>query len=762
MRAHTLTAMAALLLVSVSAASAQPQTPTSFRTLHPTSPGIFGQMDLGGRVTSVTGDEARYQRYRDLRDGVAFDIPFYHRETDNWWTSLQVRSAGYRDQRYVLTAARPGKVKFRFLFDQTPTFISNDTQTPYTPRPQDNGFYDNLAGGTLSLPDDVQARIQADPSLVRPEIEALAGGYPTRIRRDSLGFDLRFDFTEHWQSKVRYLNTKKEGNIPFGAAFGFNLPIEIALPIDTRTNDFGTSLEWSNNRGMFRVGYDGSWFGQNVPTYIWDNPKRITDQTYPTAYSPGDGTSRGLGTQWPSNSAYYVNFGGAYRPAPRTNLNATLSLGQSKQNEPLVPYTINTAIPPLNQLSSLDRQTADAKANIAAAIVNFVTRPSQVFNINARYRLARFDNKTPHFERTEYVRFDNVEEEGGSPEFLGYTRNHFDVDAAYTGLRHTSFGVGYGYYGADLKERVYFKTTDNTLRASVDTVGNQYISFRAIYEHSQRRGDDFHAAVLEHAGEQPGMRHFDVADRDRNRVRILTNLMPTGDLGVNALIAWTKDEYLNPEQPRANSFGLFSYKSQTYGVGFDYLPGDTVGVGASYNFDKYDGLSQSRSASPGPQFDDPDRNWTTDEEQKGHSFLAYVELPNLIQDTELRFDYDYSKYRGMYLYTTGPGYSPTPSAPGRVAQLPALMQEDNRFTVDLRYFIRSNVAIGFAYWYDDYTVEDWALGQPGESFVEGIARPPIFEGQEPGTSLNGIIVNYFYRPYTSHTAWVRLTYLFGE
>lgn len=760
MRTHVLTATVALLLVSVPAALAQTQTqtPAAYATLHPTNPAVFGQIDFGGRFTDVSGDGARYQRYRDLRDGAFLEMPMYYRETDRWWMRVTVRNAGYRDQRYLLTAARPGRVKFRVLFDQTPTFISADTQTPYEPRPGDNGVFSGT-GATLSLPDTVQATVQADPAAVRPQIESLAVGFPSRIRRESVGFDLTFDVNESWQTKVKYLNTRKEGNIPWGASFGFNLPIEIPLPIETTTNDFGSSLEWNNDRGMLRVGYDGSWFDQGIPVYTWDNPKRITDRTFGNAYVAGDGTSQGRGTAWPSNSFYYVNFGGAYRMPSRTNVNGTLSLGQASQNEALVPFTINSAIAPLNDLSSLDRRSAEAKANLGAATLNVITRPSRSFNINGRYRFARFDNRTPHFERHEYVRFDQVLEEGGSPEFQGYTRNYLDVDAAYTGLRYTTLRAGYGYAGADFTERVYFRNRDNTVRASVDVVGNQYVSFRSLYEYSQRRGDLFHAAVLEEAGEQPGMRHFDVADRNRNRATLVATVMPTGDLGINTSIAWTRDTFLNPEQTRANSFGLLNYRSRTYGVGADYVPGDAVAIGASYNFDNYDGLSQSRNASPGPQFDDPTRNWTTDEDQKGHSVVAYLELPRLVRNTEVRFDYDYNRYSGRYIYMTGPAYLPTPAVPGGVAQLPELSSEENRAGMDVRYFIRRNVAIGFAYWYADYTVDDFALEPPGESFVAGIARPPIFQNQALDSAINGVVLNYFYRPYTSHTTWVRLTYL---
>jgi len=757
MRTILTMATVAVLFVSGSA-RAQTQTPVSVATLRPANPAIFGQIDFGGRFTGVTGDPARYQRYRDLRDGVFLEMPVYHRETDNWWVSLAVRNAGYRDQRYSMTLARPGQVRLRVLYDQTPTFISGDTRTPYDPRPRGNGVYAG-SGAVLGLPDAVQAAVQAGLLAVRPQIEGLATGFPSRIGRESLGFDLTLDVTEAWQGRVKFLNTRKEGNIPWGASFGFNLPIEIALPIETRTSDFGSTLEWSSDRGMFRVGYDGSWFDQGIPTYTWDNPLRITDQTYSAAYVGGDGTSRGLGTQWPSNSFYYVNFGGAYRFPARTSLNGTLSVGQARQDAALVPYTINTALAPLNNVSSLDRTNADARANLGAATLNLLARPSRVVSLQGRYRFARFDNRTAHFERHEYVRFDQTIEEGQSPEFHGYTRNNVDVDASYSRLRYTTLRVGYGYAGASFPQRVYFRTHENTFRASLDTVGNQYVSFRSLYERSLRRGDGFHGAVLALVGEQPGMRHYDVADRDRDRVTLLTTVTPAGDIGLTASVAWTDDTFRNPEQPRQNSFGLLDYRTQTYGIGIDYLPGDILGVGASYNFDKYDGLSQSRNASPGAQFNDPNRNWTTDEEQNGHSVLAYLELRELVRNTEVRFDYDYTRYNGRYIYAAGPAYSPTPAAPGRVAQLPAVFSDENRVMADLRYFIRRNVALGVGYWYSDYSVDDFALGPPGEAFQSGVARPPIFEDQPADSAINGVVLNYLYRPYTSHTGWVRLTYL---
>ena len=73
MRVRVLVSTAALLLAS-SAARAQYGVSPSQPFMTPANPAIFGQIDFGGRITSIDGDEARYQRYRDLRDGVFFDL----------------------------------------------------------------------------------------------------------------------------------------------------------------------------------------------------------------------------------------------------------------------------------------------------------------------------------------------------------------------------------------------------------------------------------------------------------------------------------------------------------------------------------------------------------------------------------------------------------------------------------------------------------------------------------------------------------------
>ena len=97
------------------------------------------------------------------------------------------------------------------------------------------------------------------------------------------------------------------------------------------------------------------------------------------------------------------------------------------------------------------------------------------------------------------------------------TRRPFDADAAFRCCRYTSLKVGYSHLGTDYTHRIWETTAEDVFRISVDTTGNQFVMLRAVYENRERTGDNFEPDALAEVGELAGMRHFDVADRNRQR-----------------------------------------------------------------------------------------------------------------------------------------------------------------------------------------------------------------------------------------------------
>ena len=115
----------------------------------------------------------------------------------------------------------------------------------------------------------------------------------------------------------------------------------------------------------------------------------------------------------------------------------------------------------------------------------------------------------------------------------------------------------------------------------------------------------------------------------------------------------------------------------------------------------------------------------------------------------MRISGDWNKSNDTYLYGLVTG-SPL-TAP---QQLPPVRNELFRAEVDWTYLLAPNLRLGVAYWFDDYKVEDFALGP---ETISGIAFPPVQEGEQAPTT-NSLLLGYQYRPYTAHVGFVRLTY----
>jgi hypothetical protein len=161
-------------------------------------------------------------------------------------------------------------------------------------------------------------------------------------------------------------------------------------------------------------------------------------------------------------------------------------------------------------------------------------------------------------------------------------------------------------------------------------------------------------------------------------------------------------------------------------------------MGLSYGYEKYDALQVSRQANPGSQFDDPTRDWTTGGADKAQTVTASMDLVKVWPKTDVRFAYNYSHAESVYVY----GLAPNSSLPP-VVQLPAVVNTLQRGTVDVRYSFTRHLALGGAYWYDKYSVDDFALGS---QTLTTLAEPSFL-------SLGSL-----YRPYTASTIMGRLTY----
>src|SRR5215216_4214253 len=149
MRNTFVTLTAALLLIprtGLAQAPSPPQSQVQAPTPGSTLP-FTGVVDFGALFTNTTGDTARFERYRDARDGL-FSSLRVNRQTDVFLFAADAQHIGYRDQRYEVSYTRP-KLDFGFNFTGQPLNYSYITRTPYT-----------SDGSTLTLDDNAQRAVQ--------------------------------------------------------------------------------------------------------------------------------------------------------------------------------------------------------------------------------------------------------------------------------------------------------------------------------------------------------------------------------------------------------------------------------------------------------------------------------------------------------------------------------------------------------------------------------------------------------------------------
>jgi MtrB/PioB family decaheme-associated outer membrane protein len=663
----------------------------------------WNQFQFGGRLSNVDGDPARWQRYQDLRDGILFTEARYARDdpAGAWLFKSSADNVGYRDQRYFANYERPGRFVITGLWDEIPQFYSVDTQTPYT-RPD----------SPLLLDDATQRSIQNTQATLSAYVP-IATQFDLRERRDIGNFNILVTPTPQLDVKAAFTTTRHSGELPWGASFGFSNDVEVALPYDSRTNDFNVGTEWTNSRTMFRVAYNGSWFDNLDDTLVWDSPLRLDDATG----APG----RGRTALWPSNSAQTVSAAGYAKFARRTQLTGFISYGFWNNDEPLQPFTINAALPEL----PLPRTTSQAEARVFSTNLNLVSRPRTDWQFGARVRRYDYDNRTAPAAIPQFVSYDaNVSTSLiGGPELYAHDRTTFDADATYSGLLPLALTAGYTRNNSGHEFRIFESTGENVLRLSADAVGSQWVTFRANYELADRTGSGLNEDLLVEIHEQPSLRHYDLADRTRNRFTGQVDFVPNDMWLLSASAGFGKDDYDN------SGLGLQESTFRLLSFGADYSLPNGFGGGGSYNFERYIGLQRSRSTGSNDDPNDATNDWTVDSTERVHYFSLYATPPRIGPNTEARVTYDFSHAEGSYLYAVVPGGLPEPS------QLPDVFNKLQQLHVDVRHRITNRLAATVSYLYEPFRVFDFAFDP---TVVDGIVQP------------SSLVLGYVYRPYTVH------------
>jgi hypothetical protein len=792
------TALLSLAFTGVVRAQQPTPAPAGVPDTTPAKPLVMGRafsgsFDVGYRGSSVDGDEARWERYRDLRNGLLTKGDF-GKETDNYRLRLRLANAGYHDQQYVADYNAYGKLKVTAMWNSIPLNYGYNTLTPWKDQGGNVWTLDaaartqvqNKVPGVLGIGSTAAQFDQA--SIYR----GLATSFPIQSRRDVMSVGVKYRLTDLTGLDLGFSSTKKGGNQPYGASFAFNNGNEIPMSLDNRTNDITAALEWSKaSLGMVRVAWDGSWFNNEFQALTWDNPLRATDfnnglpiknppcQTgvpmgpYDcSGYSNGNGPAFGRLALPPSNSLNTLSLRGLYKMPGHSNLNGHVSLTSMKQDEALIPWTTNAVIASpqvfsvFRDIENLERTTAEAEVRGVNAQLTYTTRPTDFFGFDMSYRFNDHKNLTPIFDAVEYVRFDAVPEEtGGETEHFNIRRNTFETGVTFTVLRNSSLKVGYILDDVKRSGRAFSDMTDYTYRVSMDTYGNRYGMLRGIFENTRRVGNGFSDMALEEGGLQPGLRFYDEADMNRNKGTLILSLTPNEKTEVGFSVAAGKEKY----KGEGLEFGLLDNFNASYNATLAFYPTDAVNVGGNFGYEKFSALQKARNANPlsgvpgaYESWLDPNRDWNLDNDETVKNAGLYLDLVKPLPNTDVRFTYDYSDSDNAFIHSgpriqelsTNTALTPGDGKPcgnqpvsSCFEVLPHVTNTWHQLKADVKYMFRPDLGVGVGYWFEKFDVVDFATRN-------------LDDGTPRIDPLGAINTGYGNRPYKSNTGMVRLIYMF--
>lgn len=710
---------AALVLLFVTATPGVAADETGFRW-------SLNDLEVGVLETDVDTDSAKFEEYRDMKSGVRPSLKITGESADgNRTASLVADGIGRNDGRYTFNYGLSGEYgleidynKIQHLFGNNATFI-----------------WDIPTIGVYDIPDLIQAEFEQairdraaniNPfavnagflgGLIQPLFDN-ADKVDLGLQRDRTRISLDLGKTGRTSWGFEYRNENRRGGRPYSGSFGFFNVIEIFEPIAYRTTDAEVSGEWNGKKGGLQFGYRSSIFENDVSTLIWDNPWFGADSTDGSAYlSPSglsqNGPKQGFADLAPDNESTTLYLSGRGKFGSGWWANGNVSMIEMTQDEPFLPYTLNTAIEGVRYpsgeifdpttVATLPSARGDNQVDVLNLTGNLGTDFNDDWSLVFRYRYYDYDVGSRQFDFDGYVRYHAVWEAIPRTNVpYDWTRDSFEVELGWDATDRTNVSLAYGMESWDRSFRETTSTDEDSLKLTVDSRATDAVTVRASWETGDRSNDGYETAAQfatfldpHDINNQPGLRKYSQAARDFDDYQAQVQIFGSSAWNFTFGLSAREEDYTE------SVFGLIADEILGYDFEVAYNPGASLNCYLFGNITDRESFQRARQ-SGGTLSTNPLDDWELllEEENTLWGF-------GVTSDDGGSWTFDvsayYSESDGLADFTTPPG--------GRDA-----VDFDNYEDIELLgldvqidYNLGDSTALGFRYLYEDYSINSFNL-----------------------------------------------------
>jgi MtrB/PioB family decaheme-associated outer membrane protein len=606
---------------------------------------VYGRQDLQtgqclgcGTPFSPNLNNSKFGEYRDMRNGLylrRIDLRFENVLNSKNYFSLKSQKTLYRDQSYLATFGQYGKFKLQFRYDEIPHTYSDTTRTLYTEASPGVWSYPALIRSSLqaataaTLPNIINTQVVPQSNFITPSIIRKAG---TAL--------FSYDLNSRWNLNGLFWRESQRGLRPIGlimnsspsasATAGFGVELPEAINYFNNLVRFGA--EYGKRTWAIQAAYIGSFFQNDTKQMVWDNPFRLTNEQITNPLS-------GRSSLYPDNKAQYLSFAGATDVTKYLHFTASITPGFLRQDEPFLPYTINTAIntcgtgtQACNSLAVLPAASLGGAKTTLAMNYTLVTTAWKNFEFKTNYRQYDYNNNTPVFN------FTPVEGDAAAPTApnantpFGFNRKNVEVTGIWYFAKKSSLKAGYEGEWMDRSHRDVAHSMENSFFVAGDWVPFKDLLVRLSYRHSDRKPDAYQddnasdpvtgvgitcadTTTISFTADQRCSRRFDEAARLLNRGDALVQYSPSDKLTLSAFGGTLQNNFnrlggtnspvpLNFLTGAAATtspyylYGVLKDISYNYGFDADYALMTQVSLFAEYSHERYYKRIISRYRAP--------------------------------------------------------------------------------------------------------------------------------------------------------------------
>lgn len=627
----------------------------------------------------ANGANAPYGRYSGVNHtGTYADVSAngQWRDQAGDYTRYELDDLGLPSRAARIEGGREGLYELSASYDGQPTYLFDDTVTPYR----------GAGAGQIALP---AGWMPAGSTQAMSALGASLSPIDIEYQRRTVALLGRLFLGADWTAYAKLSHQEKAGTDLMGASF-LTEAVQLPEPIDYVTNDVEGGFNWSGRWASVHLAYMGSWFQDNTDSLTFQNP-----------YLPVvPGATLGRMALPPGNDSQQVSLSGEIElPVfEATTLTYSASIGRLSQDAAFLPVSTlpGAAIPSPGSL--------DGDVHLSHYALALASRPVSRLYVRGSATYDGRDDHTPVLT-LPYVVTDTLAAGPYTTPLYSEDRTRLDGSADYRLFSWLKAGVAGEIHDTNFSpDQVISELRERRAWGHVTLTPFAAFSLDAKGGSSQRDASAIYDVAALPASENPLLLAYEYAPRDENFFSL------TGSWTITTTLAWSLEGAWADDAYRRTQLGLNEARDRRLASTLTWAPREKLSLYANGSYQRLTSLQTGALDVPGAapwQVRDGQHFWT----------LGAGGQWSVSRRWNLGVDYQHAITRG----------DDTTYLSGLTAPFPDTTSRLDSVWLDSTYRWKSALSVHLRYGYGRFDSNDWALDGVGVDTVPNL----LTMGEQP-------------------------------